>query len=64
MFDWHDILERAGWTAAQAALAALPPGFILTNIGGWKVAGLAGITAGFGFLLSAAKNLVRQQLTH
>ncbi len=62
MLNWHDILERALWTAVQAFVAAVPAGFVLTDLGTWKIAGLAGITAGIGFILSTFKNMARQRL--
>lgn len=61
-FDWADILERAVWTAIQAFCSALPTGFIITDLGGWKVAGLAAATAAIGFLLSTLKNMAKQKL--
>jgi hypothetical protein len=62
MFDWHDIAERALWTAAQAFVGALPSGFVFTDISAWRVAALAGVAAGIGFLVSVVKNLARQRL--
>lgn len=61
-YDWHDILERALWTAVQAFLGALPPGFTLTDFGVAKVAAIAGITAGVAFLISVLKNVAKQRL--
>lgn len=62
MYNWYDILERALWTAIQAFLGALPAGFTLSDLGAWKVAGLAGIGAGVAFLISMVKNLAKQRL--
>jgi hypothetical protein len=61
-YDWHDILERALWTAIQAFASAIPAGFALTDLGTLKIAAVAGITAGIGFLLSTLKNLAKQRL--
>jgi hypothetical protein len=62
MFDWRDILERAAWTMIQSFLAALPPGFVLTDLSAWKMAAFAGITAGVAFLISVLKNMAKQRL--
>ena len=43
MMDWKDIVERAGWTALQAALGALPATIsvtVLTSADAWRAIGL------------------------
>jgi hypothetical protein len=62
VYNWHDIFERAGWTAIQAFLGALPAGFTLADLGAWKVAGLAAIGAAVAYLISVIKNLAKQRL--
>jgi len=62
MFNWKDILERALWTAVQAFLGVLPPGFWITDISALKAAAIAGIGAGIAFLISVLKNMAKQRL--
>lgn len=63
--DWSDILERAGWTALQAALGALPATIsvaVLTSADAWKAIGLTVAAAAIGALISFGKNVVKQRL--
>jgi hypothetical protein len=63
VYNWRDIMERALWTAIEAGLGALPPGFTLAAaIGSWKVILLSAATAGIGFLIAVVKNMAKQKL--
>lgn len=55
--DWKNVLERAGWTFLQAALASL---VVVTeyDLPVLKAAALAGVAA----LLSFAKTVAQEQL--
>lgn len=60
--NWHDILERALWTALQGALAALPITELITDVSGLKALGIAALTGAGAALLSFIKTLAQERL--
>lgn len=67
MTNWQDILERAGWTVAQAftgSLTAIPIAQLFTDldISGGETALLAACGASVAALLSFVKTLAQERL--
>jgi len=60
--NWRDILERAAWTAVQAAVATVTTVPMLTDVAGWEALGVAAATAGVGAVLSFVKTIAQERL--
>lgn len=65
--NWHDILERAAWTAVQAGVAAVPVAQVSAAIAGGEIdalaqLGLAALGAGSAALISFIKTLAQERL--
>ena len=62
MTDWRDVLERAGWTAVQAAVASVTAVPLLTDAAGWEALVVASATAGVAALVSFIKTVAQERL--
>lgn len=65
--NWADILERAGWTAVQGALSAIPVAQITAaiteaNIDGLEQLGLAAVGGAVAATLSFLKTVAQERL--
>jgi hypothetical protein len=60
--NWHDILERAGWTFIQGAVGAITAVPLVTDISGWEAVGVAAATGGVSALLSLLKTMAQERL--
>lgn len=60
--DWFNILERAGWTAVQAAIASITAVPLVTDIEGWQTLSIVGISSGISALLSFIKTVAQERL--
>lgn len=65
--DWKNILERAAWTAVQAAVAAVPVAQLTAVILGGDVSSLqqlvlSGVSAAVGAALSFLKTVAQERL--
>ena len=60
--NWHDILERAGWTFVQGALGAITAVPLVTDVAGWEAAGVAAATGGISAVVSFLKTLAQERL--
>ncbi len=58
--NWHDIWERAGWTAIEVVLPTVPVGSLIFSAAAWKVTWTTALIAGVAFAVSVVKNLVKQ----
>lgn len=57
--NWKDLLERVGWTFAQAFLGVFATAS-LADLNAAKTAAVAGVAAGVAAVLSVIKNVVKQ----
>jgi hypothetical protein len=60
--NWLDVLERAGWTALQAAVATITMVPLLTDVAGWEGVAVAAATAAVAALVSFVKTLAQERL--
>ena len=60
--NWENILSRAAWTFAQAFIGSFTAVIVWGDLSTLKTAGLAGVTAGLGALLSFVKTVITEQL--
>jgi len=65
--NWYDILERAGWTAVQGALASIPVAQLSAAIAGGEIdalaqLGLTAVGAGVGAAVSFIKTVAQERL--
>ena len=65
--DWSNVLERAGWTSLQAAIAAVPVTQVTLAITGGDIdtltqLGLAALGAAVGAALSFVKTVAQERM--
>lgn len=63
MTNWQDIIERAVWTAVQAAVSVVTVVPLITDVAGWEAAGVAAASAAAASLLSFVKTLAQERLS-
>ena len=61
--NWHDVLERAAWTAVQGSIAADTVLPAITDVTGWAVLGNAALIGGLSSLLSFIKTVAQSRLS-
>jgi len=65
--NWNDIIERAGWTALQAGLSAIPVAQVATaitetDIDSLEQLALVGLGAAVGAIVSFIKTIAQERL--